>query len=120
MMCPRRSDVPNLVPQDINEWMRRIESRIADLTRRRNDLVPGIIATGVDLDGYRTSGAWYRESTTSTTTTLNYPANSVAGILRVYQAPPGDSVVQEFIHRSDGRRWTRWYNGATWTAWGAT
>lgn len=112
--------MPNLIPQDIGEWMRRVESRITELTRRRNDLVPGIIEDNVDLDGYTSSGAWYRESTTLTTTALNYPANSVAGILRVYRVPPLDSIVQEFIHRSDGRRWTRWYNGATWTAWGAT
>lgn len=112
--------MPNLVPQDINEWMRRIESRITELTRRRNDLVPGVIDDGVDLDGYVSSGSWYRESAVGTTTALHYPANSVAGVLRVYQAPPMVSVVQEFIHRSDGRRWTRWFDGVTWTAWAAT
>lgn len=112
--------MPNLVPQDMNEWMRRIESRLNDVTRRQNDLVPGVIDTGVDLDGYMTSGAWYRESTNSTTTALHYPANSVAGVLRVYQAPPMTSVVQEFIHRSDGRRWTRWFNEVSWSAWALT
>lgn len=112
--------MPNLVPQDINEWMRRMESRITELTRRRNDLVPGVIDDGVDLDGYMSSGSWFRLSTVGTTTADGYPADGVAGILRVYQAPPSDFVVQEFIHRSDGRRWTRWFNNVTWSAWAAT
>lgn len=111
--------MPNLVPQDINEWMRRMESRMTELTRRMSDLVPGTIENDVDLDGFMSTGRWYRTSNVGTTTALGYPANGVAGVLEVYQVPPFDQVIQVFINRL-GPRHTRWWNGAVWSAWVAT
>lgn len=112
--------MPNLIPQDIREWMRRVEFKVNDLTRRPSNLVPGTIEDGVDLDGYQSSGRWYRLSSTGTTTALHYPRADVAGILEVYQAPPATDVVQNFIERSTGIQWTRWFNGVTWTPWSGT
>jgi hypothetical protein len=44
--------MPNLIPQDIREWMRRVEFKQNDLVRRMSNLIPGDIADGVDLDDF--------------------------------------------------------------------
>jgi hypothetical protein len=110
--------MPNLVPQDINEWMRRAESRLTELTRRANNLVPGDIGDGVDLDGFMSSGRFRRKSNALTTTALNYPFNGAAGILEVYWLPDGGSVqVQQIFYDRSGSRHSRWFNGVSWSTW---
>lgn len=108
--------MPNLVPQDIREWMRRMEFRMTDLTRRVSTLIPGDIADSVDLDGYKSSGRWRRPSTTGTTTTLHYPFNGASGTLEVYWEPTNAQVHQIWYDRS-GSIWSRWWNNITWSAW---
>lgn len=106
----------NLIPQDIREWMRRMEFKVNDLTRRMNPLIPGDIADSVDLDGFMSSGRWRRPSVTGTTTALNYPFDGASGTLEVYWEPTNDQVHQIFYDRS-GSIWSRWWNGLTWSAW---
>lgn len=108
--------MPNLIPQDIREWMRRMEFKVNDLTRRMSNLIPGDIADGVDLDGFKSSGRWRRPSTTSTTTALHYPFNGASGTLEVYWEPTNAQVHQIWYDRS-GTIWSRWWNGVTWSAW---
>lgn len=111
--------MPNLIPQDIREWMRRVEFKQNDLTRRLSNLIPGEIADAVDLDGYMSSGRWVRQSGTGTTTALNYPQAGAAGVLEVYQSPPSTNVVQTFTDRVSKAVWVRHFNGVSWAAWGA-
>jgi hypothetical protein len=108
--------VPNLIPQDIREWMRRMEFKVNDLTRRMSNLIPGDIADSVDLDDYMSSGRWIRRSNIGTTTALNYPFDAAAGVLEVYWDPTFDQVHQVFHDRS-GSRHSRWWNGASWSNW---
>jgi hypothetical protein len=108
--------VPNLIPQDIREWMRRMEFKTNDLGRRPSSLVPGDIDDAVDLDGFMSSGRWRRQSTTGTTTALHYPFAGAAGTLEVYWDPAFTQVHQVFYDRA-GSIWTRWFNGAVWSAW---
>ena len=108
--------MPNLIPQDIREWMRRMEFKVNDLTRRNSNLVPGDIADGVDLDGFMSSGRWRRASAVGTTTALHYPFNGASGTLEVYWEPTSVQVQQVFINRGGGF-FTRWWNGTTWSAW---
>lgn len=108
--------MPNLIPQDIREWMRRMEFKTNDLTRRLGSLIPGDIADSVDLDGFTSSGRWRRQSVTGTTTALKYPFDGAAGTLEVYWDPTFNQVHQVFYDRA-GSIWTRWFNGATWSAW---
>lgn len=110
--------MPNLIPQDIREWMRRMEFKTNDLTRRMSNLIPGDIADGVDLDGFKSSGRWRRKSNTGTTTGLHYPFAGAAGVLEVYWLPDDVSVqVQQIWYDRSGSMWLRWWNGATWSAW---
>jgi len=109
----------NLIPQDIREWMRRMEFKVNDLTRRNSNLIPGDIADSVDLDGYLSSGRWRRPSSTNTTTALHYPFNGAAGTLEVYWEPTSSQVQQIFYDRG-GSVWQRWWNGTTWSVWGST
>lgn len=109
----------NLIPQDIREWMRRMEFKMNDLTRRMSNLIPGDIADGVDLDGYKSSGRWRRPSTTGTTTALHYPFAGASGTLEVYWEPTNAQVHQVWFDRS-GSVWTRWWNGTTWSAWASS
>lgn len=111
--------MPNLIPQDIREWMRRMEFKVNDLTRRNSNLVPGEIANSVDLDGFMSSGRWRRPSTTGTTTTLHYPFNGASGTLEVYWEPTNAQVHQIWYDRG-GSVWSRWWNGTTWSAWVST
>ncbi len=111
--------MPNLIPQDIGEWMRRVEFKLNDFTRRMSNLIPGDIADAVDLDGFMSSGRWVRQSTSGTTTALHYPLNGVAGVLEVYQSPPSTNVVQMFTDRVSKAVWVRDFNGTSWSAWGA-
>lgn len=111
--------MPNLIPQDIREWMRRQEFKVNDLTRRMSNLIPGEIADGVDLDGFMSSGRWRRPSITGTTTALNYPFAGASGTLEVYWEPTNPQVHQIWYDRS-GSVWSRWWNGATWSAWTST
>lgn len=106
----------NLIPQDIREWMRRTEFKINDLTRRTSALIPGDIKDNVDLDGFMSSGRWRRQSTTGTTTALHYPFAGAAGTLEVYWDPEFAQVQQIFHERATGI-WSRWWSGATWSAW---
>lgn len=108
--------MPNLIPQDIREWMRRIEFKTNDLTRRMSSLIPGDIAEGVDLDGYKSTGRWRKPSTSGTTTTLHYPFNGASGTLEVYWEPTNPQVHQIWYDRS-GSIWTRWWNNVAWSAW---
>lgn len=108
--------MPNLIPQDIAEWMRRVEFKLSDLTRRPSDLIPGDIADAVDLDGYMSTGRWRRRSTTGTTTALHYPFAGAAGTLEVYWDPEFTQVHQIWYDDS-GSIWSRWWDGATWSAW---
>lgn len=108
--------MPNLIPQDIREWMRRMEFKVNDLTRRMSSLIPGDIADGVDLDGFKSSGRWRRPSITGTTTALNYPFNGASGTLEVYWEPGNPQVHQVWYDRS-GSIYTRWWNNVTWSAW---
>lgn len=108
--------MPNLVPQDIREWMRRMEFRITDLTRRVSTLIPGDIADGVDLDGYKSTGRWRRPSAVGTTTALHYPFAGASGTLEVYWEPTNPQVHQIWYDRS-GTIWSRWWNNVTWSAW---
>ena len=108
--------MPNLIPQDIREWMRRMEFRINDLTRRMSNLIPGDIADGVDLDGFKSSGRWRRPSTTGTTTALHYPFAGASGTLEVYWEPTNPQVHQIWFDRN-GSIWSRWWNNITWSAW---
>lgn len=107
--------MPNLIPQSIEEWMRRIEFKVNDLTRRMSSLIPGDIADAVDLDGFMSSGRWRRQSVVGTTTALHYPFNGAAGTLEVYWDPAAIQV-QQIFHDRYGRRFSRWYNG-TWSPW---
>lgn len=111
--------MPNLIPQDIREWMRRVEFKLNDLMRRTSDQMPGEIADAVDLDDYLSSGRWVRESTTGVTTALNYPTASIAGVLEVYQDPPSTNVIQKFTDRVNRNIWIRFFNGVSWSAWGS-
>lgn len=108
--------MPNLIPQDIREWMRRVEFKQNDLTRRMSSLLPGTIADGVDLDDYMSTGRWRRASSIGTTTALGYPFDGAAGTLEVYWPPSSGQVHQVWFDRSAGI-WTRWWNGVTWSAW---
>lgn len=108
--------MPNLIPQSINEWMRRTEFKLNDLTRRMSDAIPGNIADGVNLNGFMSSGRWRRASAVGTTTALGYPFNGAAGTLEVYWEPTNAQVQQVFYDRS-GSRHQRWFNGSTWSAW---
>lgn len=108
--------MPNLVPQDIREWMRRMEFRVTDLTRRMSTLIPGDIADGVNLNDYMSTGRWRRPSIVGTTTALNYPFAGASGTLEVYWEPTSTQVHQIWFDRS-GSIWTRWWNGTTWAAW---
>ena len=108
--------MPNLIPQDIAEWMRRMEFKANDLTRRMSNLIPGDIADAVDLDGFKSSGRWRRPSVTGTTTALHYPFNGASGTLEVYWEPSNAQVHQIFYDRS-GSIWSRWWNAVTWSAW---
>lgn len=110
--------MPNLIPQDIREWMRRMEFKTNDLTRRMSNLIPGDIADGVDLDGFLSSGRWRRESVVGTTTALHYPFAGAAGTLEVYQQPGSGQAHQIFYDRV-GSVWSRWWNG-TWSSWVST
>ena len=110
--------MPNLIPQDIREWMRRQEFKTNDLTRRMSNLIPGDIADGVDLDGFMSSGRWRRKSNAGTTTGLNYPFAGAAGVLEVYWLPDDASVqVHQIWYDRAGSIWSRWWNGVTWSAW---
>lgn len=111
--------MPNLIPQDIREWMRRMEFKVNDLARRNSNLVPGDIADGVDLDGFMSSGRWRRPSAVGTTTALNYPRDGASGTLEVYWEPTNAQVHQIFYDRS-GRHHERWWNGTTWSVWTGT
>lgn len=111
--------MPNLIPQDIREWMRRMEFKMNDLGRRMSTLIPGDIADSVDLDGFMSSGRWRRRSTTGTTTALHYPFAGAAGTLEVYWDPDSTQVQQVFIDRA-GSTWTRWWNGAVWSNWSSS
>lgn len=111
--------MPNLIPQDIREWMRRVEFKLNDLIRRTSDQMPGEIADAVDLNDYQSSGRWVRESTTGVTTALNYPTAGVAGVLEVYQNPPSTNVIQKFTDRVNRNIWIRFFNGVSWSAWGS-
>lgn len=108
--------MPNLVPQDIREWMRRMERQMKDLTRRMSTLIPGDIADGVDLNGYMSTGRWRRPSFVGTTTALNYPFNQATGTLEVYWEPTNAQVHQIWYDRS-GAIFSRWWNGSVWSAW---
>lgn len=111
--------MPNLIPQTIEEWMRRAEFKMNDLTRRMSTLIPGDIADGVDLDGFMSTGRWRRPSLTGTTTALHYPFNAASGTLEVYWEPTNAQVHQVFYERG-GSVWTRWWNGTSWSAWTST
>lgn len=108
--------MPNLIPQDIREWMRRMEFKVNDLTRRMNNLIPGEIADAVDLNGFMSSGRWVRISNIGTTTALHYPFDGAAGILEVYWEPTAAQVHQVFYDRL-GTRHQRWWNGVVWSNW---
>lgn len=108
--------MPNLIPQSIEEWMRRAEFKMNDLTRRMSTLIPGDIADGVDLDGFMSTGRWRRPSTIGTTTALHYPFNGASGTLEVYWEPTNAQVHQVFYDRA-GSMWSRWWNGTVWSAW---
>ena len=108
--------MPNLIPQDMREWMRRIESKTNDLTRRMSNLIPGDIGDAVDLDGFKSSGRWRRPSTTGVTTALNYPFNGASGTLEVFWEPTNAQVQQVWYDRSGGI-FTRWWNDIVWSAW---
>lgn len=110
--------MPNLIPQDIREWMRRVESKLNEFNRRASDLVPGDIADGVSLNDFRSTGRFRRRSIVGTTTALGYPQAGASGTLEVYWDPAYTQVHQIFFGRSESI-WTRWSadNGATWTAW---
>lgn len=110
--------MPNLIPQDIREWMRRLEFKVNDLTRRMSNLIPGDIADGVDLDGFMSSGRWRRPSTVGTTTALNYPFAGASGTLEVYWEPTNPQVHQIWYDRN-GTIWSRWWNNVVWSAWTA-
>lgn len=113
--------MPNLIPQDIREWMRRMEFKTNDLTRRMSNLIPGDIADAVDLDGFKSSGRWRRKSNTGTTTALHYPFAGAAGVLEVYWLPDDVSVqVHQVWYDRSGSIWSRWWNGAAWSAWASS
>jgi hypothetical protein len=107
--------MPNLIPQDIREWMRRMEFKTNDLTRRMSTLIPGDIADNVDLDGFVSTGRWIRQSTTGTTTALHYPYDGIRGVLEVYWNPDYALVRQVFF--GGGSVWSRVFDGATWSIW---
>jgi hypothetical protein len=108
--------MPNLIPQDIGEWMRKVEFHMNDLTRRMSSLIPGDIADNVDLNGYMSTGRFRRPSIVGTSTALNYPFNGASGTLEVYWEPTNAQIHQIWFDRS-GSIWTRWWNGTTWAAW---
>lgn len=108
--------MPNLIPQDIREWMRRQEFKTNDLTRRMSSLLPGDIADAVDLDGFVSSGRYRRRSSVGTTTALHYPFAGAAGTLEVYWDPANTQVQQIFYDRA-GNIYIRWHNGTSWSAW---
>lgn len=108
--------MPNLIPQDIREWMRRMEFKVNDLTRRMSNVIPGDIADGVSLNDFMSSGRWRRASAVGTTTAQGYPFNGASGTLEVYWDPSNAQVQQIFVNRGGGF-FTRWWNGATWSAW---
>lgn len=111
--------MPNLIPQDIREWMRRMEFKTNDLTRRVSSLIPGNIADNIDLNGFMSSGRWRRQSVVGTTTALNYPFNGASGTLEVYWDPAASQVQQVWFDRG-GAVFSRFWNGATWSAWGSS
>jgi hypothetical protein len=108
--------MPNLIPQDIGEWMRKVEFHMNDLTRRMSSLIPGDIADNVNLNGYMSTGRFRRPSIVGTTTALNYPFNGASGTLEVYWEPTNAQIHQIWFDRG-GSIWTRWWNGTTWSAW---
>jgi hypothetical protein len=108
--------MPNLIPQDMREWMRRMEFKVNDLTRRMSSLIPGDIADGVNLNDYKSTGRWRRPSTVGTTTGLNYPFAGASGTLEVYWEPTNPQVHQIWYDRA-GSIWTRWWNNVSWSAW---
>lgn len=108
--------MPNLIPQSIQEWMRRMEFKVNDLTRRMSNLIPGDIANGVDLNGFKSSGRFRRPSTVGTTTALNYPFAGASGTLEVYWEPTNPQVHQVWFDRS-GAIFSRWWNNVSWSAW---
>lgn len=108
--------MPNLIPQDIREWMRRVEFKLNDLTRRPSSLVPGEIADAVNLNDFLSTGRWRRPSIVGTTTALNYPFAGASGTLEVYWEPTNAQVHQIWYDRG-GSIWSRWWNGVVWSAW---
>lgn len=108
--------MPNLIPQDIAEWMRRVEFKVNDLTRRLSSLIPGDIADNVDLDGFKSTGRWRRPSTVGTTTALHYPFTGASGTLEVYWEPTNPQAHQIWYDRN-GAIFSRWWNNVSWSAW---
>lgn len=108
--------MPNLIPQSIEEWMRRVEFKVNDLTRRMSSLIPGDIADGVDLNGFMSTGRFRRPSVVGTTTALNYPFAGASGTLEVYWEPSNAQVHQIWYDRS-GTMFSRWWNGSVWSSW---
>jgi len=108
--------MPNLIPQSINEWMRRMEFKVNDLTRRMSSLIPEDIADAVNLNDFKSTGRWRRPSTVGTTTALNYPINGASGTLEVYWDLNNPQVHQIWYDRG-GSVWSRWWNGSVWSAW---
>jgi hypothetical protein len=109
--------MPNLVPESMNEWMRRTESRESGLMSQKSNLVARAIGDTVDLDDFLWSGRYYRESPTGTTTALGYPVDGSAGTLEVIRNPASIEAQQVFHDRVNGISWIRWYDGVSWGPW---
>ena len=67
------------------------------------------------IDGINNSVGYYLRTTADSTTTLNYPAAGLAGLLEVIGATSGNPLFQRFTSTT-GRVWVRSYTGS-WAAW---
>lgn len=109
--------MPNLVPNTMNDWMRRRELASTEVAQRKSDLVAHNIADTVNLDDFLWSGRYYRQSATGTTTALGYPQDGAAGTLEVIRNPASIEAQQVFHDRVSGVSWIRWYDGVSWGPW---
>lgn len=109
--------MPNLVPHDMNEWMRRQEMRIQDLVNRRSDLIPVRLKDNTNLNDFHYPGRYIRYPTTGNTTALGYPTNGASGTLDVVRVPGDQRVHQIFFNRVNGNVYQRWYEPTSWGAW---
>jgi len=114
----------SLVPRNMDEWMRKVETRLTRQEGRgtspfRSGLVD--IATGTDLNNLTQPGDYIQRLTANAQTSLNYPV-SLAGMLEVYNTDDSYMTWQRYTtYKATGtnnsRTFIRNYYSGSWSAW---